>query len=1103
MANRRKTSKKAANRAGKERSTGSYAHPEAGALLRPDIGTQAQFRKKKPPATRRYDSSLSPALDWDGQNPAREQAEAKIASMEERLARLSAVIDPGAGSGVAPGTGSGVTPGADSDVAPNADPGATGRISERDLARAKQELAAAREDAAALKALSRPFLDWAGKAERLSFDVPTLPLFVHERLSTAAILETLKGHTRDRQVDMFDLFGESDLPIHDRLLKAYEHRNGWVNRLILGDSLMVMNSLVGYEGLGGQVQAIYMDPPYAVKFGSNFQPFVRKRDVTHGDDEHMVREPEMVQAYRDTWELGIHSFLTYLRDRLLLARELLHPSGSIFVQMSDTNLHHVREVMDEVFGPECFVSQVSFQTTSGFRTRTLATLGDFLLWYARDPDRLKVRKLFEEQPVTLGEGNARWVLFPDGGYRGVSAAEKRGEAPLPEGARLYKPDNLQGQGASREPQPFEFEDRVYEPRANSHWKANYPAGLERLAAAGRIHVAANSIQYRRFASDFPYKERGNFWTDTLTGSFTDEKIYVVQTNPKVVERCLLMTTDPGDLVLDPTCGSGTTAWCAEKWGRRWITADTSRVPLALARQRLLTSTFDFYRLKEPERGPAGGFEYGRRQNRRGEEVGGIVPHVTLESIANDEPAKEEVLVDRPETDGSVTRVSGPFCVEATIPAPVEWDRDGGEDSGDAVSAGAAGIADAAGAGDPGDAGTTGTIGTTGVTGNAGTAGDVGIGTPGDAGTAGTAGDAGVGALGDPDTAGDAGAGVPGDAGTAGTTGYVSAAVAHARHVDRMIEVLRRSPVLRLGGGRTVSLARVRRPARTLSLSAEAVIEGEGGQSAGETTRQAAGQSARETTGQAAGRSAGQTAAIVFGPENGAVSETLVFEAAREAYAKSYAHLYVAGFAIQPNARRLIEDCERAIGMPATYVQASMDLVMGDLLKNLRSSQIFSVCGLPDVRIRQVETGVSAAPGAAGTSAATTAPGASETPAASAAPVATQSYQVELLGLDVFDPVAMDSDHREGHDVPAWFLDTDYNGLCFHVCQAFFPRTSAWEGLKRSLRGKFEDSVWAHLSGTVSAPFQAGERGQVAVKVVDDRGNELMVVKPLSEAEGET
>ena len=887
-------------------------------MLRPDIGTQAQFRKKKKPATYRYDPSLSPALDWDGQNAAREQGEAKIAALQERVARLVATVE---GSG----------------------------DSERVLAEARKELAAACEDAEALKALSSPFLNWAGKAERLSFDVPTLPLFVHERLSTAAIVETLKGHKRDRQADMFDLFGESDLPIHDRLLKAYEHRDGWVNRLVLGDSLIVMNSLLHYEGLGGQVQTIYMDPPYAVKFGSNFQPFVRNRDVTHGADEDMVREPEMVQAYRDTWELGIHSFLTYLRDRLLLARELLHPSGSIFVQMSDTNLHHVREVMDEVFGPECFVSQISFQTTSGFQTRTLATLGDFLLWYARDPERLKVRKLFEEQPVVLGEGNARWVLLPDGSYRGVTAAERRQETPLPVGARLYKPGDLQSQGAASKPQPFEFDGKVYKPGSNSHWKAKYPGGLERLAAEHRIHVAANSLQYRRFASDFPYKERGNLWTDTLTGSFTDEKLYVVQTNPKVVERCLLMTSDPGDLVFDPTCGSGTTAWCAEKWGRRWISCDTSRVPLALARQRLLTATFEYHRLNDSDRGPAGGFEYSRRQNRKGDEVGGIVPHVTLESIANDEPAKEEVLVDRPDKDPNVTRISGPFCVEATIPTPVDWEGDGEEDSGDSVA----------------------------------------------------------------------------------VDNYTD-------HVERMIEVLRRSPILHVGGGQRVSLSKIRRPARAMNLSAEASIEGDEERSA----------------------------AIAFGPENGAVSETLVFEAAREAYAKSYGRLYVIGFAIQPDARRLIENCEQTIGVPAAWVQASMDLVMGDLLKNMRSSQIFAVCGLPDIKIERA---------------------------------GDEEYQVALLGLDVFDPVDMNSDHREGNDIPAWFLDTDYNGLCFHVCQAFFPRTSAWDGLKRSLRGEFDDSVWAHLSGTVSAPFEAGEHGQIAVKAIDDRGNELMVVKSLSEA----
>ena len=920
MASRKK--KTTASRARKEQGARSYAHPEASALLRPDAGTQAQFRKKKPPATYRYDSSLSPALDWDERNPMREQAEEKLAALVDRIAKLSAIIDSGDGEA----------------------------ISKSNLSIVRDELAKARTNAAELQALTTPFLNWAGKAERLSFDVPTLPLFVHERLSTAAIIETLKGHTRDRQVDMSDLFGESNLPIHDRLLKAYEHQNGWVNRMVLGDSLVVMNSLLHYENLGGQVQTIYMDPPYGVKFGSNFQPFVRKRDVTHGNDEDMVREPEMVQAYRDTWELGVHSYLTYLRDRLLLARELLHPSGSIFVQISDTNLHHVREVLDEVFGPECFVSQISFQTTSGFQTKTLATLGDFLLWYARDPERLKVRKLFEEQPMVLGEGNARWVLLADGTYRGVTAAEKRGEVPLPDNARLYKPGDLQSQGKSREPQPFKFEGKDYKPNANSHWKPNYPTGLERLAAAGRIHATANNIHYRRFASDFPYMERGNLWTDTGTGGFTDEKIYVVQTNRKVIERCLLMTTDPGDLVLDPTCGSGTTAYCAEKWGRRWITTDTSRVPLALARQRLLTGAFDFYQLKEPDRGPAGGFEYQRKQNRKGEDVGGIVPHITLESIANDKPAKEEVLVDRPEQEGGVTRVSGPFCVEATIPTPVNWEENDDKSSGDT------------------------TIN------------------------------------------------------------------AYANHVERMIEVLRRSPKLHLGGNRTVSLSKVRPPARTMSLSAEAQIDGDG--------------------------DAKQTAAIVFGSENGAISQILVFDAAREAFAKGYNHLYIIGFAIQPDARGMVETSEQAIGIPATYVQASMDLVMDDLLKNMRSSQIFSVCGLPDVQIQQAED---------------------------------DNYRAELLGFDVFDPATMDTDHREGNDVPAWFLDTDYNGLCFHVCQAFFPRTSAWEGLKHSLRGEFEDGVWAHLSGTISAPFQAGEHNKAAVKVIDDRGNELLVVKSLSEA----
>ena len=503
--------------------------------------------------------------------------------------------------------------------------------------------------------------------------------------------------------------------------------------------------------------------------------------------------------------------------------------------------------------------------------------------------------------------------------------------------------------------------------------------MQRLAEAGRLHVARSSLQYRRFPEDFPFEQIGNIWTDTRTGNFTEEKIYVVQTSTKVVERCLLMTTDPGDLVLDPTCGSGTTAYVAEQWGRRWITIDTSRVPLALARQRLLTATFPWYDLKEEVRGPVGGFVYKRKQNSKGEEVGGIVPHVTLKSIANDEPPQEEVLVDRPEVKAGIVRVAGPFVVEATIPTPVDWEGDGEEDGGV----------------DPGGS--------------------------------------------------------------------------HGSFVDRMIEVLRRSPVLHLGAGKSVTLKNVRPPARTLTLSAEALVEATAeGQKP--TLADAVQESAEKQDG--ALPFSQKSVAIVFGPENGAVSEKLVYESAREAHAKSYGHLYVIGFAVQPHARKLIENCEQTVGVPATYVQATPDLMMGDLLKNMRSSQIFSVCGLPEVALRRVKPDKAGEP---------------------------QRYVVELKGLDVFDPATMETAPMKAEDVPAWFLDTDYNGLCFHVCQAFFPRTSAWENLKKALKGSYEESVWDHLAGTASAPFECGDNGQVAVKVIDDRGNELMVIKALAEA----
>src|SRR5438128_467288 len=366
-----------------------YKHPESESLLRPDVGTQAQFRKKKPPQKYKYDSSLSPELQWDGQNAAREEAEQRIATAIEQLSQVRKKISEADIEKIV----------ADN---PNLARDAVLRMVAENLDDADEAL---RE----LKAMSGPFLNWAGKAERLSFEVPTLPLFVHERLSTKAILETLKGHTRDRQTDMFQFFGDPQHSVTDQILGAYEHTDKWVNRIILGDSLVVMNSLLRYEFLGEQVQMIYIDPPYGVKFGSNFQPFVRKRDVKHNDDEDLTREPEMVQAYRDTWELGLHSYLTYLRDRLFLARDLLTISGSIFVQIGDENVHHVREIMDEVFGPENSVAVIPFVKTSGKGGADLDTVNDYLLWYAKTKELMKYRQLYHERSQRSLDQGYTWI----------------------------------------------------------------------------------------------------------------------------------------------------------------------------------------------------------------------------------------------------------------------------------------------------------------------------------------------------------------------------------------------------------------------------------------------------------------------------------------------------------------------------------------------------------------------------------------------------------------------------------------------------------------------------------------------------------------------
>lgn len=506
-----------------------------------------------------------------------------------------------------------------------------------------------------------PELYWMHKYgaddQQAALQVDIRSLYRHEHIAPEKIIARLY-HFKGRdaaQDELFvnELFGNPlAMDELDKPGSYYQHPDKWQNRLIQGDSLLSMTSLLEREGMAGQVQCIYMDPPYGIKYGSNWQMRLNDRNVKDGADDNLSGEPEVIKAFRDTWELGIHSYLSYLRDRLLVAKELLSPSGSCFVQISDENVHLVRCLMDEVFGSENFVSQIAFVTTTGFSSNTLATLGDHLIWYSKEKSTVKYRPLFEEQSIKPGDSNAGWVLLPDGSFRGVTASEKRGEQTIPEGSRLFNPDNLQSQGAASQPQPFDFEGKVYIPASNSHWKANYPAGMERLASAGRLQAAANSLRYRRFATDFPYRERGNIWTDTLTGSFTDEKVYVVQTNKRIIERCILMTTDPGDLVLDPTCGSGTTAYVAEQWGRRWITSDTSRIALNIAKTRLMTATFPWYKLADVAAGDIRhGFVYKK------------VPHITLKSLANNEPPETETLFDQPEQDKKKLRVAGPFTVE--------------------------------------------------------------------------------------------------------------------------------------------------------------------------------------------------------------------------------------------------------------------------------------------------------------------------------------------------------------------------------------------------------------------------------------------------------
>ncbi len=872
-------------------------------------------------------------------------------------------------------------------------------------------------------------------------------LHIHERVSAQAILKLALREPTQRS-----LFADPEMEYREAV-RFYQHDVDWANRLILGDSLTVMHSLARREDLAGKAQMIYMDPPYGIKFASNFQSQVGRRDVKD-KEEDLTREPEQVKAYRDTWTLGVHSYLAYLRDRLIAARELLTDSGSIFVQISDENLHRVRIVMDEVFGTGNFVSIISFATTSGFQSKQIPRAGDYILWYAKDGAQVKYQVVYEEISNSAEGAGYHWLDLPSGQRRGMTAAEQRGQTPLPPGARAYRPDNMNSQGPPSKDQGFEFEAEKYWPATNSHWKASHPDGMNRLAQAGRLHAAQSSLRYVRLSDDFSLKLRNNNWTDTLTGQFTEDKIFVVQTNTKVIERCLLMTTDPGDLVLDPTCGSGTTAYVAEQWGRRWITIDTSRVAISLARQRLLTAKYDYYQIKDQEAGdesqsPRSGFIYK------------TVPHITLKSIAQNqaldpifarwEPVLAEKLAalnaalravtpalrtklqaklaDKERTQGKSAITDAdrrrwllpkerwqewevPFDTDPDWPEALQaalteyrtaW-RGKMDEVNDTIAASAAQeeLVDQPRV----------TRGVLRVSGPFTVEGVQPAEESLDA-------DSPIG-------------GEPEEMATFAPSGGDEPANAEA-YLDKMIRLMR-SDGVRFPDNKVLKFTR-------LEPLGHSVLHADG------------------EWGDAARR-----VAVTFGPQYGPITAKQVEECLREAYRRGYDDLVFAGFTIDGAAQATIQDDPNP-RVRCHLAHIRPDVNMGGLLKDTPGSQLFTVFGLPRVNL---------------------------------VPAGKGEWTVEMEGVDIYDPVSNTIQATDAGKVAAWFLDSDYDGRTFCITQAFFPDASAWDKLARALKSAVDPDRFAAFSSTRSLPFGAGEHGRIAVKVIDSRGNEVMRVLSLGD-----
>jgi len=932
-----------------------------------------------------------------------------------------------------------------------------------------------------------PQLVWRGKDEQDWSDliVHAPPLYIQEKVHPKVLIDDLMRRTQQQEHEeaekaapsLFpDLFADfNGLPDDNARTEFYQHDANWTNRMILGDSLQVMASLAEREGLRGQVQCIYIDPPYGIKFNSNFQWSTTSRDVKDGNVGHITREPEQVKAFRDTWRDGIHSYLTYLRDRLTVGRDLLHSSGAILVQIGEENSHLVRALLDEVFGADNLVSQIVFSKTAGATSEFIAGTYDMLLVYAKDRQKLKYRQPFAVKQVGGLGGSAYTKLrLPDLSERKLSAAEQVGLKPIPEDGKVFRIDNLTSQSVGRDKGEgaaswfgVGFEGRTIRPSDRVRWKTN-ELGMDRLKKADRLSATATGLYYVRFFDDFAAIAEDNVWSDTGVAGFTSEKRYVVETSEKVVARAILMVTDPGDLVLDPTCGSGTTAFVAEQWGRRWITIDTSRVSLALARARIMGARYPYYLLADSPEGQAKEAEISRSEPSDAPTRGNIrqgfvyerVPHIMLSSIVRN--AEIDVIWDQmqPAVEKALANLNAALRKDPPKPFKVTTGGRAGKTVDFTTPEGKT-VKLPSGENAP------------------------------------------AGALLEWEVPCEAPDGWLDDAKQA-LEEFWKARIARQNEIDASIAAKADSEYLYDKPYEDRSKVRVAGPFTVESLSphrvmdvdendelidpqqagAEPVADGDGFvEMILENLKTAGVQQAHKEDkidfssikgwpgtyicaegmySDGKGDSETRRAGIFIGPEFGTVSRQDLVLAAREAGDAGFDVLIACAFNYDAHS----SEFDKLGRIPVLKARMNADLHMADDLKNTGKGNLFVIFGEPDIDIFPAE-GDEAEDG---------------------------QIQVRINGVDVFHPNTGEvrSDGAEG--IACWFIDTDYNGESFFVRQAYFlGANDPYKSLKTTLRSEINEDAWETLHSDTSRPFDKPEGGRIAVKVINHLGDEVMKV----------